>query len=241
MDVAEHIEQLAAHGPPLAAAADRAGWDAPVPATRWKVRNLVTHVGGIHRWAADIVTTGATEFGTDAGRAVGKGPADAELIDWFLTGHAALVDALRRAPANLHCATFLPAPSPLAFWARRQAHETAIHRADAEAAAGVSPLFSAAFAQDGMSEMLLGFARRKTNAIGSAATISLRASDGPAWLVTLGGERIAAGEDDSPAQATLTGTSSDLYLWLWNRPSAAAVGGDAEVAELWRTVRVRWG
>ncbi|MER6443505.1 hypothetical protein ABT275_45720 [Streptomyces sp. NPDC001185] len=36
------------------------------------------------------------------------------------------------------CWTFNPArvPSPLAFWTRRQAHETAVHRYDAEAATG---------------------------------------------------------------------------------------------------------
>jgi hypothetical protein len=89
--------------------------------------------------------------------------------------------------------------------------------------------------------MLLGFARRKSNTIDSEATISLRASDGPSWLITLGGERIAAREDDSAVQAALAGTSSDLYLWLWNRPSGAALSGNEEVAGLWREVRVRWG
>ena len=34
----------------------------------------------------------------------------------------------------MRCFAFLPAPSPLAFWARRQAHETGIHRADVESA-----------------------------------------------------------------------------------------------------------
>ena len=166
---------------------------------------------------------------------------DAELIDWFLAGHTVLVDALCRAPDDLKCATFLPAASPRAFWARRQAHETAIHRADAAAAAGERTRFAAGFAQDGIAEMLHGFARRKSNSVGYEATISLRASDGPSWLITLGGERIDARESDSPGQATLAGTSSDLYLWLWNRPSTAALTGDPEAAGLWRNVRVRWG
>lgn len=41
----------------------------------------------------------------------------------------------RWAAGYVDCWTFLDAPSPLAFWARRQAHETAIHRADAQLAA----------------------------------------------------------------------------------------------------------
>src|SRR5262249_53658636 len=59
----------------------------------------------------------------------------AELPGWFREGHAALVQALSVAGPDLNCWAFLAAPSPLAFWARRQAHETAIHRVDAGQAA----------------------------------------------------------------------------------------------------------
>ena len=88
--------------------------------------------------------------------------------------------------------------------------------------------------------MLLGFAARRSNAIERNATLSLVASDGRAWHVVLGGERIVATEADRPADVTVSGSSSDLYLWLWNRPSAVTVDGDESVAALWRTVRVRW-
>ena len=58
----------------------------------------------------------------------------------------AVEDTLRTADPAVRCWTFLPAPSPLAFWARRQAHETAIHRADAQLAAGPVTPFAADFA-----------------------------------------------------------------------------------------------
>jgi uncharacterized protein (TIGR03083 family) len=241
MDVAEHLDHLARDGPLLAAAAASAGGDAPVAACRWNVRTLVTHVGGVHRWAAAVVGAASPAKVDAAARAVGTGPGDDRLLDWFHDGHSALVAALRAAPADLTCFTFLPAPSPLAFWARRQAHETAIHRADAESAAGAITPFDVAFAQDGIAEMLLGFARRRSNAIGTAGTIALRPLDGgSAWLITVGGEKITARESEADAQTVLAGSSSDLYLWLWNRPSAVEVTGAAELAKLWRTVRVRW-
>jgi uncharacterized protein (TIGR03083 family) len=242
MEIAEHIAYLEADGSLLADAAQRAGWDAPVPSLNWDVRQLVTHTGGIHRWAADIVGNVRSTLDTDAGRAVGSGPDDDELLDWFVAGHAALVETLSAAPADLDVATFLPAPSPLAFWARRQAHETAVHRADAEAAAGAVTPFVMEFAQDGIAELLRGFAARKSNAIERAACLALNSVDGPSWLVTLGGERILAAEgDDSTGDLVVSGTSSDLYLWLWNRPSAASTAGDEELAELWaNSVRVRW-
>jgi len=243
MDVEPLIEHLSEDGDRLAAAADRAGWEAEVPGTEWTVRQLVIHVGGVHRWAADIIDSARPSGDTAAGQAVGSGPPDDELLEWFQNGHAALVQTLRDAPADLDCFAFLPADSPRHFWARRQAHETAIHRADAEAAAGDVTPFDAPFAQDGIAELLLGFARRRSNGFTTPATIGLDAADGPSWLITTGGERTEAAPtaDLVGTDVTVRGLSSDLYLWLWNRPSEAVVDGDEAVARAWAsTVRVTW-
>lgn len=243
MDIPALIGQLEGDGPRLAAAAATAGWDAPVPATEWDVRTLVTHVGGVHRWAADAMRTSANSAESLAADGVGIGPADDELLAWFSAGHVDLVAALRGAPEELSTFTFLPADSSKHFWARRQAHETAIHRADAQGAAGAVTPFPADFAQDGMAELLHGFARRRSNAPSASATIVLRCSDGPSWEIRLGGERIEAvpGADFGCADVMVVGSSSELYLWLWNRPSAADVRGERAVADLWAaSVRVGW-
>jgi uncharacterized protein (TIGR03083 family) len=243
VDIPRLVEHVVDDGVLLGAAAERAGWDAPVPATDWNVRDLVIHIGGIHRWAADIVATCSPTADTDAGKAVGTGPADSELLEWFRDGHAALVETLGAATEDLDCFTFLPADSALHFWARRQAHETAVHRADAQAAAGHVVPFAAPFAQDGIAEILFGFARRKSRPLAATPTIGLAAADGPSWLITLGGERTESHPSDDlvGADATISGSSSDLYLWLWNRRSAAVVDGDHDVAATWaETVRVRW-
>jgi uncharacterized protein (TIGR03083 family) len=243
MDVDRLVEHLATEGDRLAAAADRAGWDAPVPATEWTVRELVVHVGGVHRWAADIVTRRSPTAESAARRAVGSGPPDDELLEWYENGLAALVQTLRDAPPDLDCFTVLPASSARQGWARRQAHETAIHRADAEGAVGDVTLFPAALAQDGIDELLGGFARRRSYGGARPATIALAAADGPSRLITLGGERIEStlGAIPPDVDVVVRGLSSDLYLWLWNRPSEAIVDGDAELAALWsETVRITW-
>src|SRR5260370_27003394 len=67
-----------------------------------------------------------------------RGPADDVLLDWFRDGHASLVRALAAADPDLKCWTFMAAPSPLVFWARRQSHETAIHRVDTQQAAAAA-------------------------------------------------------------------------------------------------------
>jgi uncharacterized protein (TIGR03083 family) len=83
----------------------------------------------------------------------------------------------------------MDAPSPLAFWARRQAHETAIHRADAESAGGVRPEYPPDFAADGIDELLMGFgARRKYRPSSSpAGGLRVRTTDtGHAWHLSTG-------------------------------------------------------
>jgi uncharacterized protein (TIGR03083 family) len=247
VEVTAHLDQLAVDGARLADAAEAAGCDAPVAACEWNVGELLRHVGGVHRWATEIVETAAASPDVPAAAEVGGGPAeDDALLEWYRAGHAALVQSLRAAPDDLECFTFLPAPSPLAFWARRQAHETAIHRADAESAGGPITAFPPGFAQDGIAEMLQGFAARKSQAISIPGTLLLRPHDqGPAWRVQLGGEHteavpVDAGMNEPGPSTAVAGSASDLYLWLWNRPAAVAISGDRTVAERWGDVRVRW-
>ncbi len=163
MEISQHIDALRDAAGRLSAAAAEAGPDAAVPSCPdWVVRDLVRHQGGVHRWAAGIVGTPRTEpWNVDLEDVVGAWPDDADLLAWFDAGADALASVLSEADPGLACWTFLPAPSPLAMWARRQAHETSVHRADAELAAGghLTPV-PAAFAADGIGELLECFAPR---------------------------------------------------------------------------------
>lgn len=246
MDVRTHIDVLRVDGARLAAGAAEAGPDAQVPTCpEWTVRDLVLHVGTVHRWAAAYVREGHTEPGAvDFAQARGPKPADAALVDWFLTGHAALVAALEGASPNLQCWTFLPAPSPLAFWSRRQAHETCIHRVDAELAAGttVSPIGSA-FAADGVDELLVGFASARgpkpEDDTQEPTVIAVRCTDEDAgWIMRLGPEGVASkaadAKDEVAPDCTVRGASADLYLTLWRRatPEPLTIEGERRPFEL---------
>jgi len=139
----------------------------------------------------------------------------------------------------MQCWAFLPAPSPRAFWARRQAHETAIHRTDAELAAGSAPTFDGAFAADGLDELLFGFFARPRGRLVAdpAVRLGLRATDtGDAWTITIGPDARTTVRAAAEADCIVSGTASDLYLLLWNRrpPSACCVEGDDRVLDLWR-------
>jgi uncharacterized protein (TIGR03083 family) len=242
VEIEEHIAALQAEGTRLGAVAGRADLSERVPhLPDWTVRDVVTHVGGVHRWAAQIVGEAAPGMDNAAGAAVGTGPSDDELAEWFVAGHAALVETLSAAPRELACFTFLPAPSPLAFWARRQALETAVHRVDVESAAGPIAPLDPALALDGIDEILLGFGARKRRF--EPGVILLEPEAGSPWRLSLGEEGLTAThatDGDKAADVTVAGTASDVYLWLWNRPATVEISGDHAVADQWKRVRVRW-
>jgi uncharacterized protein (TIGR03083 family) len=237
MEIIEHLAVLREEGDRLAAAAARTEPDTPVPTCpEWRMRDLVRHLGGVHRWASAIVAERHTQ---PPARPGGPWPDDGGLVDWFREGHHRIVAALETAPPDLDCWTFLPATSPLAFWARRQAHETAIHRADAESPAGALGAVTPALAVDGIDELLLGFVPRRGDRLRADPPRSLhvRAGDaGADWLLRIGPQGVEVRREEGVADCEVTGRASDLYLLLWNRrsPDGLAVRGDAGVLELWR-------
>ncbi len=269
MEISQHIDALRHQGGLLAGAAERAGLDASVPpCPTWQVKDLLRHTGYIHRWAARHVTECPDTIldGPSEADILRAGAADPDLLAWFRAGHAALVKTLSTADPGLVCATFMDAPSALAFWARRQAHETAIHRADAESAASVRPEYPADFAADGIDELIMGFGQRRKYRPppDQDGGLRVRTTDtGDAWRVDTQDGRIRARREPAdanraadadraapvsdPAPAcTLTGPAAGLYLYLWNRSDAAqadvAISGDPGFLRAWQSsVRVRWG
>ncbi|MGW0121778.1 maleylpyruvate isomerase family mycothiol-dependent enzyme [Streptomyces sp. NPDC003327] len=250
MKTTDHIEALEAAGLALAEAAAAAGPGAEVPTCPdWRVRDLLRHTTTVHRWATAFVVEGLT-----SPRPMGDDPdldGDA-LLAHYREGLAALVTALRDAPETLDCWAFLPAPSPRAFWARRQAHETTVHRADAEAAlaattgGGNGPVVAPALAADGIDELLRGFHARDRSRVRTPEprTLRVRTTDtGDVWTVRLSADAPRTGPHARAAEATadtvdteLSGTAETLYLALWNRlpEDAVTVTGDASLARLWR-------
>jgi uncharacterized protein (TIGR03083 family) len=254
MEIATWIETLREEGARLTAAARATPADAPVPTCpEWVARDLIRHLGGVQRWATRFVAEALSEPGSQTLEEVAGGwPGDEELADWFEAGYLRLVAALRGAPPDLQCWTFLRASSPLAMWSRRQAHETAIHRVDAELAAGRSvehlSALEPAFAADGVDELLTCFVPRRSTKLRSEdpATLGVRCvDDAGAWMLSIGpdGVTTVAGADAGAGDCTLQGAAGDLYLALWNRggDERLQIEGDRSVLTMFGdAVQVRW-
>ena len=227
-----------------------AGLDAAVPTCPgWSVRDLVTHVGLVHRWATAHLR-GEQPATDDAVRA--QAAASGDLLAWFDDGMVDLLNAIANAPADLQAWFFLPdAPPPRDAWLRRQVHETTIHAIDAMAARlGRAPAASEVWvptwlAADGIDELLTGFVARRRYAPTSRQprTTLVRATDADrAWEVRTDpdGAQISRVASDGDADLIVAGAARPLYLALWNRGDAPD-GGDAAWWTAWRErTAIRW-
>ena len=229
-----YVDVLRQDGDALLAAA-RKDLHAPVPACpQWDVEALVGHIAGVYSWAASQVRSPEP-----VGRS-GEVPAGDAVLEFFAEVHAQLLLVLAEtdpeAPAWNWSRT---APDTAAFWRRRMAQETGVHRWDAQQAVGDPQPLATWLACDGVGEAIDVFlaARRGRSKDATTGTVHLHATDPvdgvpSEWVIVLG-ERGATSwhEGHEKGDAGLRGRASDLLLALWGRDSAAERFGDAALID----------
>lgn len=223
----------------LAEAATRAGIGASVPTCpEWRVLDLLAHIGRVQAWARLNVARG--EPGTRTRfRELPEPPDGDGVVAWFKAQAAALIEELRAAGPETPVWTWAPPPEAR-FWARRIAHETAIHRLDAELAAGRQPRpFPSAAAMDGVDEVLANMPYRPSGAIprGSGESLHFHAIDGEGeWLARLERDGPVVTREHAKGDVGVRGTASTLFRLLWGRadPEEVEVFGDEELLARFR-------
>jgi uncharacterized protein (TIGR03083 family) len=219
--------------------------DRPVPSCPgWTFRQLATHLGRGHRWAAQIVATRATAPVPTREVPDGKLPTDPAQHGPWLDASAGLVVEAVTAAGSDQAWTFI-GMRPASFWARRRAHEAAVHLADAQLAAGRRVSLAADVAADAVDEWLGLVAGGRVPADGlrgDGQTLHLHATDPGLsgtgeWLIT----RTASGPSVEPGHAkadvAVRGPAAGLLLVLTRRQPAAAAGvevlGDQSLLDHW--------
>lgn len=123
--------------------------------------------------------------------------------------------------------------NPSAGWvARRMANEISIHRADAEATAGIGVGLPADLATDGIDELIEVFVNAPPDEDLSAAPVLGLTTPDRSWTLAVspqGVQLVPAGR----AMATVSGSPVEVVLRLWGRPSKARIDGDRAVLEAW--------
>jgi uncharacterized protein (TIGR03083 family) len=233
VDIDQQIARVRTEGEALARAAEAGPFDAPVPGCPgWDVEALLRHIGDVHRWAATIVGERIPQrLQRDF-----EGPAELDaLLVWYLEGCVALVDVLEAASPDDAFWFWGPAPNALAFWARRQANETAIHRCDAESAHGPITPMTTVDALDALDEWLALATRRVSAPEGHGRILRLVPIDGSTtWSVILG-EHVEVTSDRGRGHCEVRGTASDVCLWSMNRrgTEGLTVSGDESLLQVW--------
>lgn len=221
-----------------AAVAGEANLEARVPSCPdWDVRELIVHLGRVHRWVTGMVRERAQERPSSFPPKPDEGD---DVLTWFRTGADELVEALGNVGHDEPVWNW--GDGTAKFWHRRQAHETAMHRWDAQNAVGEASPIDAALAADGIDEVfeMLG-GNLAGQDLGTGQTIHLHSTDRDGeWTVTLSPDGLKVDRGHAKGDAAVRATASDLLLFAWNRIGVDAPGletfGDATLLARWREV-----
>lgn len=217
---------------------------APVPSCPdWTITDLVFHLGTIHRWVEHLVRVRASARMPSSEMGLSAGPADDA---WIREGGNVLASTLRSTDPATPMWTW-GADHHVAFWSRRQLHETLVHRVDLEIAVGADSRVDPTIAADAIEEFLTNLAPAATFSPnvrllrGNGERLAVRATDtDAAWtiLLTPAGFSVSAGCNGSvPAAVSLSGPALPLLLVLYRRQPLSTetitIEGDRQVADLW--------
>lgn len=208
----------------------RMGTEAEVPACPgWTVGVLIEHVAAVYLHKVVAMRTNAQPD---------PWPPDftgREPLELFDEARTSLIAELEKRDPSEPAWTFWAEDQTTGFWFRRMAHESAVHRVDAEQAHDVQTPVDPELAVDGVDEvltlMLGGPWWDDDTEVPVDATVRVT-SDGRSWTCAV--DRLSAtvtqGAGEDEVDAEIFGEPDDLFLWLWGRrpdDQIQVVGDDA--------------
>jgi uncharacterized protein (TIGR03083 family) len=230
-----YLECLRADSARLAEVA-RLGLPAAVPSCPgWTVDDVVRHVATVYLHKVEILRLGALPepWPPDL--------SERDTSDLYDEARGKVVAALDQAGTDLKTWTFSPDDDTSAFWYRRMALESAVHRVDAEQAHAVVTSIDCELALDGIDELLVlmlggpwweeGDTKHPVD-----ATIRITA-EGRSWTIRLDATSATVTQGaEGKADAEIFGDATPVFLWLWGRLPVDDVqaAGDNTVVEEFR-------
>lgn len=205
----------------------------------WDLERLVGHMGRLYFAVAEQIRRRAVSRVPK--EEVPHPPGGAEMAGWFSESLAGLLAQLESLEPDEEIWTWANEQTG-GFYHRRMAHETAIHRWDAQSAIGDPEGFNGNFAADGVDEMLyvaIPMMQELRNAARPEGSLHLHRTDGEGeWLCWMQDGRLCVKREHGRADAAVRGTAEQLILALWERIGLEQleVFGDGEVAKAWMAV-----
>lgn len=200
----------------------------------WTVRDLLLHVGQIYAHVGRLL---AERITTDPG---GKSPVpgDVDPVGYVADTLEELVDALASSAPETPVWNWSSEPDVAAFWARRMAHESAVHRYDAQRAHGVAQPLDPDLAHDGMDELvdlILPRIMARDHPRPPDAVYAFTATDVGEWIVHTSPGGIERPPTAKNADVAVRGPSSSVLLAASGRVKWASldITGDAALLDAW--------
>jgi uncharacterized protein (TIGR03083 family) len=205
----------------------------------WTVVDLAEHLGVIHRWAEELVRLRSPQ------RIPREPPASQDDVnsEWIAEGGRTLVATLLAADPN-DAMWAWGLDQHVAFWSRRQLHETLVHRMDLELAAGIDPSAEPTIAADAIDEYLSNiekvgkFSPELSLLRGHGEKLTLRANDAEAlWTISLGEDGFSLSREEGDFDTELVGSALDLLLLILGRRAVdqgpVNVIGERRLIDFW--------
>ncbi|RKS68545.1 uncharacterized protein (TIGR03083 family) [Motilibacter peucedani] len=245
IEPARHLKSLRSDIARIAQLAPGLG-DDPVPGCPgWSAADVVRHVAEVYLRQAAAVRLGHR---VPPGDPVAAPQPGEEVLDLFDRASACILETVDADP-HRECWTWAPTSGRLAFWQRRMAQETLVHRVDLEQAAGIAPVVAPDLAADGVDEVLTVFVPLSLPLDGPAQgvpddlEVSATVSSGEdAWVVEVTGVRAEVTRTSSPlappTAASVEGPPAALLLWLWGRDGEGELAFDGDPAHVSALQRV---
>jgi uncharacterized protein (TIGR03083 family) len=241
-DTEWYLGHLTADAERFASVLETAPADVPIAACPgWDLLRLAEHLGQVHRWATFCALNARPPSHSEAEALESFTPERA--TTWFRDGADRLISTLRQIDPEEPTWHPFPVEHVARVWPRRQAHETAIHRWDAERAAGLVASVDPELASDGIDEYFeLAIPRliRREGITLPTGSLHVHCTDVDGeWLVWSEDGEYRMIRAHEKGDAALRGPAEPILLRLWgreHRESDVSPVGDPSVLDGWLAI-----
>jgi uncharacterized protein (TIGR03083 family) len=200
--------------------------DAPVDVPScpgWTTKDLAKHMAHVYLGQAFVVETGSQAENKEH---LAPYPRTEDYLEFMGWGYEAITKALDINRPERPTWSWHHSDNSVDFWFRRMAHETVIHRIDAELAVGAVTPIDEALALDGVDEVLdflplTGSWPEVPNIdFGIVSIVASAKSGSKVWDLSFTDKAAtvsAAAEPNETARLVISGDAEAMDLYLWGR------------------------
>jgi uncharacterized protein (TIGR03083 family) len=203
----------------------------------WTNRDLGKHVGGVYAFVMAQLQAGNPE--TRSPSNAPDVPETGDITPWLRDRHQDILAALRSTTPEAPAWTWIPEKTA-AFFYRRMAQETAVHRWDAQQAAGTLTRIDPELATDGIDEVIAVFMQHSPRGpiAYPAGSLHLHRTDGEGeWMLTAHDGVLTVTHEHAKGDAAARGPAQDILLYLWGRGrDGLECHGDDALIDAWGSV-----